>query len=647
MPKKDAKMKKIVLCLLTSTLTTSAMAISSPLMQIVTTLALTGGDVRIENAQLVATPSLPGDTVAFSIAAHNQTIVLGAYRKNYPGNGADSGALYVFDREGTGWAQSSYLAASDGAGFDYLGWAVDIENDVIAAGATWANETGIKSGGVYIYRHGKTWTEEALIVPSDLPEEANFGHAVDLDGARLIVGAPYIDEEVNAQGVVYIFRDDGQWTQEARLTPGDLDVNFVGGAVAIDGNIAVIGAPRDNGDGVSAGSVFIYQLENNNNWTFVTRLSPDTVEPYSYFGNTVSIEGNTILVGAEYSDEVGTNTGAVFVFESIGAVWSQTQVLTPNDKWAWAHFGGSIDLRGDILAIGAYGHPTSTGASYLFERAKDGTFVQVAQLLASDGAMNDRFGNDVAVGSDFVAVGAPFWTSEQGAAYVFDLETQPFRNTLKPPRKSTHGATRALGNQRTGEVRSSVNFEYFGNFDGHDYFITTEVMEYYDAHEMANVISMVLDRPASLATINSREESDFVQSINLELLWIGLSDLATESIYEWDSGEPLDWTDWGNNEPNKYGGTEDVVVMNWSFSNGKYLGWNDWKEQYRYAAALIEIDGEACNGDADFDHDIDGDDLAIIIATWGDMGGIGDVNHDGAIDITDLLWLLDYWGACP
>jgi len=130
------------------------------------------------------------------------------------------------------------------------------------------------------------------------------------------------------------------------------------------------------------------------------------------------------------------------------------------------------------------------------------------------------------------------------------------------------------------------------------------------------------------------------------LYWIGLSDLATESIFEWDSGEQLSWTDWGNNEPNKNGGTEDVVVMNWLFS-GKYLGWSDWKEQYRFAAALIEIDGEACSGDADFDHDIDADDLAIIIATWGGIGGVGDINHDGAIDITDLLWLLDYWGACP
>ena len=164
---------------------------------------------------------------------------------------------------------------------------------------------------------------------------------------------------------------------------------------------------------------------------------------------------------------------------------------------------------------------------------------------------------------------------------------------------------------------------------------------------MANVLGMVLNQPASLAIINSYDESAFVQEITTERLWIGLSDLATESVFEWDNGEAFDWSDWGGNEPNKNGGTEDVVVMNWSFSNGKYLGWNDWKEQHRYSLALIELEGEACTGDTDFDDDIDGDDLAIIIATWGDADGVGDVNQDGAIDITDLLWLLEYWGACP
>jgi len=621
-------MKNLKIFVIAATLVTTVQALSG------------AGDITFETEKLIASPTQAGDTVAFSVAADNQTIVLGAYRKNYPDNGPDSGALYVFDKEVSSWSQVTDLAATDGSGFDYLGWSVDIAGDVIAAGATWADEPTLESGGVYIFRLGATWEQETVLAPADLPDEANFGHAVDLDGERLIVGAPFIDGSVNAQGVVYIFADDGQWTQEARLTPGDLDVNFVGADVAIDGDWAVIGAPRDNTDGVSAGSVFIYHRNAANEWMYYSRLARATNESYCYFGNNVCIEGNTILVGAEYSSQFGANTGAVFVYELEGNAWSQMQVLSPNDKTAWSHFGGSVSIRNGIAAIGAYGHPNSTGAAYIFERDKAGQFTQTNQLLSTDGAQHHRFGNDVAVGDGYVTVGAPYSQDEQGSAYVYDISGELLRST-------TPRTFNARNNARAGTVRSGISFEYFGNFDGHDYFVTTEELEYYDAHEMANVLGMVLNQPASLAIINSYDESAFVQEITTERLWIGLSDLATESVFEWDNGEAFDWSDWGGNEPNKNGGTEDVVVMNWSFSDGKYLGWNDWKEQHRYSLALIELEGEACTGDTDFDDDIDGDDLAIIIATWGDADGVGDVNQDGAIDITDLLWLLEYWGACP
>ncbi|MBC8309880.1 MAG: hypothetical protein H8E83_05125 [Planctomycetes bacterium] len=601
-------------------------------------------DVLIQDAQLLGSPTVSGDSLAFSVAASGQTVVLGAPLRNHVGNGYDSGALYVYDRVGTGWAQTINIAASDGAAFDYLGWAVDIEGDVIAAGASWANETGIKSGGVYMFRRTKTWAQEALIVPSDLPAEANFGHAVDLDEQSLIVGAPYIDEDVNAKGVAYIFRDvNGDWVQEARISPGDTNVNFAGAAVAIDGDYAVIGAPRDNGNGVSAGSIFVYERNAKGSWILMQRLVPDTPEPYSYFGNSVAIIGGTIIVGAEYSDQVGSNAGAAFVFDLSNNVWSQSQILTPNDPWAWTHFGGSIDMQGGRVVIGAYGDPNSNGGAYVFQLGDNG-YEQTALLLASDGSYGDRFGNSVACGTEFVVTGAPHWSGKQGCGYVYDFYSPPLRGKRTGSKRPRF----AKKIQRTtGQLRSGMSFEYFGNFNEHDYFVTSSDIEYYDAHEMANVLGSLLNREASLATINSESENEFIQSISTDLLWIGLSDLENEGNFVWDNGESFDWAGWGPDEPNKNGGTEDVVVMNWEYKGGTILGWSDWKEQHRYAQALIELDGESCVGDIDWDGDVDGDDVAITIDTYGEFGGSGDANHDGAVNVNDILWLLDFWGACP
>ena len=608
------------------------------IVSIVSTISFANAGTQFEDAQLGGDPSVPGDEVAFSVAADGETIVLGAPLRNFQGHGYDSGALYVYDRKGADWVQTANLIGEDSAAFDYLGWSVAIEGDVIAGGASWANETGIKSGGVYIFRKTKTWQQEALIAPSDLPAEANFGHAVDLDGERLIVGAPYVDELVNAHGVAYIYRDDnGSWVQEARIVPGDTDVNFAGAAVAIDGDYAVVGAPRDNGDGVSAGSVFIYKRDPKGGWVYMQRVTPNATESYSFFGNTVELVGGTLLVGAEYSDTVGANAGAVFVFQLSNENWSEDQILTPEDPWAWAHFGGSIEMQGSSVVIGAYGDPNSNGAAYIFEDGDNG-FEQTSLLLSSEGSYGDRFGSAVAFGSGFVVVGAPHALEEQGSAFVFDVSASPLRG---------RGGVGFSRNASYGTARSGMSFEFFGNFNEHDYFITTSAIEYYDAHEMASVLGGILNRPASLAIINNQEESDFIQSVSTDLLWTGLTDLDIEGLFAWDNGDALDWTDWGPDEPNKNGGTEDVVVMNWQYEDGSILGWSDWKEQHRYAFALVELGGMSCTGDIDWDGDVDSDDLAITLENWGELGGGGDANHDGAVNVNDILWLLDYWGACP
>ena len=589
-------------------------------------------------SKLVGSPSNPGDTVGFSVAMEGNTAVLGAYRRNYPGNGPNSGSLYVFQHDERNWMQIEELAASDGSGFDYLGWSVDIEGDVIAAGATWADEPTFTSGGVYIFRNNDGWEEEAIIAPEDLPVEANFGHSVDLSTTHLIVGAPFIDGAVNAQGAAYIFSEDGgAWTLETKLMPFVDGVNFAGASVAIDGNLALVGAPRDNTDGVSSGSVFVYQRDTKNNWLLLQRIVPDEPEAYSYFGNEVAIEGTTILVGAEYANNGGANVGAVYLFEYDNGTIQQTQMLSPNEGWSWSHFGSSIDIDGDTVAIGAYGSPQSTGCAYVYARNSDGLYEQTHQFAPSDGSFGNRFGQSIGVSGQNVVVGSPFAMKEQGAGYAYSVNA-PFRGARM---------LRANDNlNQNGEVRLGLGFEYFGNFDGHDYFLTTESLEYYDAHEMSNVFASVIGRSANLVTVNSPEESGFIQSISTELMWIGYSDLAQEGMFAWDSGQPDDWTDWGGSEPNKNGGTEDVVVMNWAFPDGT-VGWTDWKEQLRFAKALIEIDGEACQGDADFDHDVDEDDLMIMLEAWGDLAGPGDVNNDGVVNVTDLLWILGYWGVCP
>ena len=146
------------------------------------------------------------------------------------------------------------------------------------------------------------------------------------------------------------------------------------------------------------------------------------------FGAAVAIssDGTRIVVGAHGK---ATSTGSVYIYRKNGATWTQEAILLASDKVTNDHFGGfvAINSDGSRVVIGAYnktGTYTVQGAAYVFLRTGT-TWAQEAKLLASDPAVNDSFGNSVAINSDAtrIIVGAIGKTgtagATQGAAYVF------------------------------------------------------------------------------------------------------------------------------------------------------------------------------------------------------------------------------------
>ena len=138
-----------------------------------------------------------------------------------------------------------------------------------------------------------------------------------------------------------------------------------------------------------------------------------------------------------------------------------------------------------------------------------------------------------------------------------------------------------------GTATAGITYTYFGSYDGNDYYTTELSLEYYDAREAAEQLGLQLGYESYLASITDQAESDWVQSISTDTMWIGLNDLDMNGEWTWDSGEAFDWSDWAPGEPNENAGDENVVVMNWV--NDGTLGWNDWKDLNRFAPALIEV----------------------------------------------------------
>jgi hypothetical protein len=268
---------------------------------------------------------------------------------------------------------------------------------------------------------------EQEVEPSDGAAGDEFGISVAIEGDTALIGAAY---ENSGQGAAYVFTaTDGVWSEAQKLVADDgMPNDWFGQSVALDGDVAVIGAPQYMDVGNGAAYVF---TRSGTNWSEAQKLVADDGVPRDQFGISVAADADTVLVGA-YG--IGFYTGAAYVYTRAGDTWTQTQKLTADDAAQNADFGVAVALDGANALIGAYGASSYAGAAYVF--ANDGgTWTQSQKLVASDTAADAHFGISVAldgtqalVGAEGATVGA---SSHQGAAYAFASSGGTWRETQK------------------------------------------------------------------------------------------------------------------------------------------------------------------------------------------------------------------------
>lgn len=398
------------------------------------------GDVWTQQAQLVAMDGANGDLFGIGVAISGNTIVVGAYADNVVVNGTsngDQGSAYVFVRNGTTWMQQTQLVAADGAAGDLFGLSVGISGDTVIVGSYQDDVSSQNQGSAYLYmRSGTTWTQQAQLTAADGAEGDAFGLSVAAGGENLLVGSVLHAVGANDnQGSVYSYRVlTANYTLETRTTSNDgaFDDHF-GISVAVSGDTAVVGAYLDDvgASGDQQGSAYIF-IRVGTRWRLQTQLLAMDGAAFDRFGVSVSIDGETVIVGA-YQPSVGTvsGRGAAYIFTGTGTNWTQQAKLTATDGTVGDQFGYSAAISGETVVVGAnaddVGANTDQGSAYIFTRSGT-TWTQRTQLAAmtdniNDSAAGDQFGNSVAIDGNTVVVGAVFddllLNVQQGSAYVF------------------------------------------------------------------------------------------------------------------------------------------------------------------------------------------------------------------------------------
>ena len=314
--------------------------------------------------------------------------------------------------------EDAKLTASDAAAEDNFGWSVAISGNTAIIGAYGNDDSGNISGSAYIFvKNGGIWSEQAKLTPTDASAFQVFGYSVAISGNTAVIGA-YGDN--NSNGSAYVFvRDGTSWSEQSKLVANDADMNDqFGYTVSLSGDTAVIGARLDDDNGLDSGAAYVF-VRNGTSWSQQAKLKANDAAGGDWFAYLVAVSGDTAVIGAPFDADGGASSGSAYVFVRNGTSWSQQAKLTASDASVGAVFGWGVALSGDTAVIGAY----HSEAAYVFVRS--GTnWSEQAKLTANDSANGDSFGWLVAVEGDTAVIGAfrddNDGGTESGSAYVFE-----------------------------------------------------------------------------------------------------------------------------------------------------------------------------------------------------------------------------------
>lgn len=366
--------------------------------------------------KVTADDGVAGDVFGFSVAIDGNTALIGAVQGAAAPSGVDNGgagAVYVFTQSGGTWTQTQELAADDGADNDQFGYAVALHGDTAVIGAAFAAINGnTNQGAAYVFTNaGGTWTQTQKLVADDGAAADQLGWSVALDGDIAVLGAHGATIAGNfAQGAAYVFTaSGGSWSQTAKLTADDgIGNDQLGYAVALHGDTAVVTAPNATvGANAVQGAAYLY-TNSGGVWTQAQKLFANDGTANENFGFSVAFDGVTALVSSPFAT-VGANMfqGAVYAFNDIDGTWTQAQKIVADDGQLFDVFGIAVGVNNNNAVITAPFFNGSQGTAYLFSYSGDDGWVQQQKFLASDAVAGEgaAFGYAGAISDSTILIG--------------------------------------------------------------------------------------------------------------------------------------------------------------------------------------------------------------------------------------------------
>jgi len=264
--------------------------------------------------------------------------------------------------------------------------------------------------------------EIAKLLAYDGAPDDYFGRSAAMDGDIAVLGAADDDDNGNESGSAYVFRRDDNgtpydprddsWLCEDKLLASDgAPADYFGWSVGVSGDLIVVGAPGDDVAGHMTGSAYVFQHDDNGTpedhsddfWPEVAKLLNPGMTWGDEFGWSVAISGETIAIGAPGDDTAGNRAGAAWVF--YGPNWTPVAQMMASDAAPFDGFGAAVAIDGDALVIGAPAHDHNGADCGSAYVFRGPGWIQQDELQSPGGVPGDHFGASVAISADTVLIG--------------------------------------------------------------------------------------------------------------------------------------------------------------------------------------------------------------------------------------------------
>ncbi|MCG8448483.1 MAG: FG-GAP repeat protein [Pirellulales bacterium] len=366
-----------------------------------------------DSHKLTATGGGSDDRFGAAVAIRGNTALVGARLND--GSGSQAGAAYLFNAD-TG-LQQQQLVPNDIEAGDEFGFSTALSDTLALVGAPLEDASGTNAGAAYLF--DMSGNQQAKLPTSFLTGGEQFGYSVAIDGDIAVVGALGATSTSNVTGVAYVYEKiSGNWQQTTMLKANDpTGGDQFGWSVALDGSTAIVGS-RDAND--YAATAYVFDVTSGAQLKKLSAIDAgDIADVDPSGGSAVAISGNLALVGT--ADEA--EAAYLFQYDDVLQDWLFYEKLTASDGATGDLFGKSVGLSGQTAVVGAYQESEIgqfAGAAYFFNAS---TGNQIDKVTAFDGAQFDSFGYSVAVDGQGAVVGANFGSTGggiTGSAYLYE-----------------------------------------------------------------------------------------------------------------------------------------------------------------------------------------------------------------------------------